>query len=121
MARMQEVYGFSADPADAPGDFLAYTVDHLFGEVWSRPDLEIAARRLLTIGVLAAQGRDDLLEVQFGAALAREEMTEAQVREVIIHLAHYAGWPHAAAANNAAERAIARHGRAPDGQPEEVT
>jgi 4-carboxymuconolactone decarboxylase len=115
MARMQDVYGFSANPADSSGDFLAYTVDHLFGDIWSRPALDIAARRLLTIGVLAAQGRDDLLEVQFGAALSRGEMTEEQVREVVVHLAHYAGWPNAAGANNAAERVIAKQRKGKEG------
>lgn len=105
---MQEVYGFDADPGIGPGDFLAYTVDHLFGDVWCRPGLDIAARRLLTIGVLAAQGRDDLLDVQFAAALERAELNEDQVREVVIHLAHYVGWPLGAGINNSAERTIAR-------------
>ena len=105
--RMQAVYNFSADPDDAPGDFLAYTVDHLFGDVWCRPGLDVLQRRLVTIGVLAAQGQHDLLDVQFGAALDNGELTEEQLRELIIHLAHYTGWPLAAGANNAAERAIA--------------
>ena len=106
---MQDVYGFSADPEIGPGDFLAYTVDHLFGDVWCRPALDVPARRLLTIGVLAAQGQFDLLEVQFSSALATGELTADQVREIIVHVAHYAGWPLAAGANNAAERTIARH------------
>jgi 4-carboxymuconolactone decarboxylase len=105
---MQEVYGFTADPADTEGDFLAYTVDHLFDDVWCRPALGIPARRLITIGVLAAQGQHDLLEVQFSSALANGELTPEQLREVIIQLAHYAGWGLAAGANNSAERAIAR-------------
>ncbi|HVA74798.1 MAG TPA: NAD(P)-binding domain-containing protein [Acidimicrobiales bacterium] len=106
--RMSEVYGFSADPDAGPGDFMAYTVDHLFGDVWSRQGLDVASRRLLTIGVLAASGLPDLLRVQFDAALANGELTDTQVREIVIHLAHYAGWPLAAGANNAAEAAIAR-------------
>jgi 4-carboxymuconolactone decarboxylase len=106
---MEEVYGFGADPDVGPGDFLAYTVDHLFGDVWRRPGLDVAARRLLTIGVLAAQGQPDLLDVQFGAALSKGELTEDQVREIVIHLAHYVGWPLAAGANNSAERSIARY------------
>lgn len=107
MDRMREVYTFNADPESMPGDFLAYTVDHLFGDVWSREALDVATRRVLTIGVLAAQGQTDLLEVQFSAALANGEMSEQQVRETVIHLAHYAGWAIGAKANNAAEAAIA--------------
>ena len=60
MDRMQEVYGFNGDPDIGPGDFMAYTVDHLFGDVWYRPGLDLLARRLLAIGVLAAQGQPDL-------------------------------------------------------------
>lgn len=108
---MEDVYGFSADPDSSQGDFMAYTVDHLFGDVWSRPGLDLGTRRLLTIGVLAAQGQHDLLRVQFDAALSNGEMTETQIREIIIHLAHYAGWPLAAGANNAAEAAIAHRSK----------
>jgi len=105
---MQEVYGFGADPDVGPGDFLAFTVDHLFGDVWCRPGLDVPARRLITIGILAAQGQPDLLDVQFDAALAKGELDEDQVREVVIHLAHYVGWPLAAGVNNSTERVIAR-------------
>lgn len=108
-AKMQEVYGFSVDPDQVPGPFVDLTVDHLFGDVWCRPGLEVAQRRLLTIGVLGALGRGDLLGVQFTAALANGELDEDQVREVVVHLAHYVGWPLATAANEAAERAIAGH------------
>jgi 4-carboxymuconolactone decarboxylase len=108
MARMEQVYGFNADPDSMEGDFLAYTVDHLFGDVWNREGLDLASRRLLTIGVLAAQGHTDLLEVQFSAALERGELSEEQLREVVIHLSHYAGWAAGAKANTAAETVIGR-------------
>ena len=82
LARMQEVYNFSVDPEQVPGDFAAITVDHLFGTIWTRPDLDVPERRLLTIGVLAALGQKALLEVQFRSALATGELTEDQVRDV---------------------------------------
>jgi 4-carboxymuconolactone decarboxylase len=87
-------------------------VDHLFGAVWTRPGLDIAERRLLTIGAIVAQGQHELLDIQFGAALARGEMDEEQVRETVVHLAHYVGWPLSTGAQAAAERAIANHRRA---------
>lgn len=105
---MQRVYNFTVDPDDVPGDFVAYTVDHLFGDLWARPNMEIAQRRLLTIGVLAALGKTDLLDVQFQSALDNGEMGEEQVREIVLHLAHYVGWPLATGVNEAAERVIAR-------------
>jgi 4-carboxymuconolactone decarboxylase len=108
MEMMQAVYNFSVDPDDVAGDFVAYTVDHLFGDVWCRPDLNIPQRRLLTIGVLAALGKTDLLDVQFTSALANGELNEEQVREIVVHLAHYVGWPHATDVSAAAERVIGR-------------
>jgi 4-carboxymuconolactone decarboxylase len=80
----------------------------LFGDVWARPGLGAGERRLITIGVLAAQGNVDLIEVQLSAALANGELSELQVREIVIHLAHYAGWATAAKVNNIAEEVIAR-------------
>ena len=109
--RMQEVYNFEVDPDAVEGDFVAYTVDHLFGDVWCRPGLELLQRRLLTIGGLAALGRAELLDVQFQSALDNGELTEDQVREVVVHLTHYVGWPLATAANESAERVIARRRR----------
>ena len=108
MAKMQEVYNFSVDPDAVPGDFVAYTVDHLFGDVWSRPGLSVFERRLATVGVLAALGKTDLLDVQFQSALDNGELDEHQVREIVIHLTHYVGWPLATGLSEAAERVIAR-------------
>jgi 4-carboxymuconolactone decarboxylase len=108
MRQMQAVYNFSVDPENVEDDFVAYTVDHLFGDVWTRGGLDTFQRRLLTIGVLGALGKTELLDVQFQSALDNGELTEGQVREVVIHLAHYVGWPLATGAHEAAERVIAR-------------
>jgi 4-carboxymuconolactone decarboxylase len=111
IAKMQEVYGFSVDPAVIPGPYVAFTVDHLFGEVWTRSELGIRDRRLMTIGVLAALGQSKLVEIQFQSALDREELTEEQVRETVVHLAHYIGWPLSTGVNEVAERVIAKRHR----------
>ena len=110
-AKMQEVYNFTVDPDDVPGDFTAYTVDTLFGDVWCRPGLSVYERRLMTIGVLAALGRAELLDVQFQSALDKEELTVDQCREIVIHLAHYIGWPLATVVSGSAEAVIARHAK----------
>jgi 4-carboxymuconolactone decarboxylase len=111
IAKMQEVYGFSVDPDTLPGRYAAMTVDHLFGTVWTNEDLDLRQRRLLTIGVLAALDKSDLLEIQFDAALERGELTPEQVREVVVHLTHYIGWPLSTGVNEVAERVIARRHR----------
>jgi 4-carboxymuconolactone decarboxylase len=110
LEKMQAVYNFNVDPEAIPGDFAAYTVDHLFGDVWSRPGLDMAKRRLLTIGVLAALDKKDLLEVQFRSALHNGELSEDEIRELVVHLTHYVGWPLATGLNEAAERVIAGRG-----------
>jgi 4-carboxymuconolactone decarboxylase len=112
MAKMQEVYGFTVDPADVEGPYTAVTVDHLFGTIWTREALSLRDRRLLTIGVLAAQGMNELLEIQFDSALTREELTVEQVREVVLHLTHYIGWPLSTGVGGAAEKIIRRSQKA---------
>jgi 4-carboxymuconolactone decarboxylase len=108
IAKMNEVYGFSVDPDQIAGPYVDFTVDHLFGAVWTRPGLDIRDRRLMTIGVLAALGQSQLVEIQFQSALERGELTEEQVRETVVHLAHYIGWPLSTGVNAVAEKVIAR-------------
>ncbi|MFM7060676.1 MAG: carboxymuconolactone decarboxylase family protein [Actinomycetes bacterium] len=108
MDKMQEVYGFTYDPADVEGPFVDVTVDHLFGEIWTREGLDVRERRMLTIGALGALGLGNLLEIQFTSALANGEFTEDQIREIVLHLTHYVGWPLATSMNAAAEKVIAQ-------------
>ena len=112
VAKMQEVYGFSIDPGTIPGRYAAMTVDHLFGTVWTSDELDVRDRRLMTIGVLAALGKSDLLDIQFDCALERDELTVDQLREVVVHLTHYIGWPMSTGMNQTAENVIARRAKA---------
>jgi 4-carboxymuconolactone decarboxylase len=108
IAKMEEVYGFSVDPDQFEGPYVAFTVDHLFGTVWTRDALGVRDRRLITIGVLAALGQASLIEIQFRSALERGELTEEQVRELVVHLTHYIGWPLSTEVNAVAEKVIAQ-------------
>ena len=112
IAKMQEVYGFSVDPATIPGRYAEMTVDHLFGTVWTSEELGTRDRRLMTIGVLAALGKSDLLDIQFDSALERDELTVDQLREIVVHLTHYIGWPMSTDMNATAEKVIARRAKA---------
>jgi len=106
--KMADVCGHASH--DGPGDFFGYTADHLFADIWSRPGLDTAQRRLLLIGMLAAQGADDVNSIQLEAAYTRGELDAEALREIVVFLAHYAGWPVAAKLNMVVESVIAKHG-----------
>ena len=107
---MRQVYGW--DVQDGPGDFFGLTVDHLFAEIWTRPGLSIRDRRLLLIGLLIGQGRGDVAEIQIGAALKSAELDADQLREIVIFLTHYAGWPAGASLSMQAEKLIRQTAKA---------
>ncbi len=106
LRKMEEVYGF--DMTDGEGDFFGYTADHLFGDIWQRPGLSDRDRRLLLIGLLAGQGAADVLGIQVPAAHANGELDDAALREIVIFLCHYAGWPAGARLNSIVEETIAK-------------
>jgi len=106
LERMREVYGW--DFADGPGDFFGYTADHLFADIWSRPGLTDRDRRLLLIGAMAAAGATDVLGIQVPAAFRNGELDEDALREIVIFLSHYAGWPVGARLNTLVEETIAK-------------
>lgn len=68
----------------------------LFAQVWDRPQLEMRDRRLLLIGVIAAMGERDTFRIQCRAALDNGELTPEELRETLIMLAPYAGYPRVA-------------------------
>lgn len=110
---MKRVYGWD-DLADAPGDFFGITADHLFGEIWNREGLSYRDRRLLLIGLLTGLGEHDVTELQIGAALGNDELSEDELREIAIFLTHYVGWPRGTKLNTAVEKGIARRARRRD-------
>jgi len=107
---MEKVYGGVVPaPAEGASAFADLMLEQLFAEVWTREALPVRDRRLLTMGVIAAQGESDTWKIQVRAALANGELTVEQVREALIHLAQYAGYPRAAGLLRATEEAIQAH------------
>jgi 4-carboxymuconolactone decarboxylase len=109
LEKMEQVYGF--DLTDGDGDFFGYTADHLFADVWNRPGLSDRDRRLLLIGMLAGQGAADVLGIQVPAAYATGELDDEALREIVIFVCHYAGWPNGARLNSIVEDTIATANR----------
>lgn len=110
LARMAEVYSFEV--SDGPGDFFGYTVEHLFGDIWEREGLSLRDRRMLLIGLMVAEGLDGTLGIQLDSTLAKGDLSPHDLREIVIFLSHYAGWPKGAGLNTMVETAIARHEKA---------
>src|ERR1700761_8090054 len=83
------------------GDFapalVGFTLDTLFGEVWPRPELSLRDRSLITVACLVSRGNTAQLPGHLKRA-TDNGLTEAEVLEVITHLAFYAGWPQAMSA-----------------------
>lgn len=109
-AKMKEVYGW--DITTAEGTFMEMTVDHLFAQVWTQGDLTVKERRLLLIGMAVGSGMEDVATLQLDAAMRIGEMTPEDLRTIVVFLAHYAGWPHAAKLNSEVETLIARAAKA---------
>jgi 4-carboxymuconolactone decarboxylase len=110
LAKMNEVYAW--EMPDMPGEYFALTVDHLFGNIWTRPGLSMRDRRLMVLSVVTALGLQDLLEVQVNAVLQNGELTEDELREMAIFLTHYVGFPLGSGLNGVVERVSAKRKKA---------
>ena len=105
---IQEVY--AGDVVTAPKGAMPFSdlmLESLFAEVWTREELAIGERRLVLLGVIGALGERETFGIQAKAALKRGELTPDQLREVVITLANYAGYPRAAGLVGVVEQTIA--------------
>jgi 4-carboxymuconolactone decarboxylase len=75
----------------APG-LVHYTDRILFDEVWAREGLSPRDRSLITVAALTAMGKLDQLTFHLGFA-RRNGVTDEELKEALLHLAFYAGWP----------------------------
>jgi len=66
----------------------------------------------MLLGVLAAQGMEELIEVQANAILHNKEMTREELREVAIFLTHYVGFPLGSKVDGAVKRVVAKRKKA---------
>lgn len=84
----------NANSLDAP--FQQMITRLAWGELWSNDDLTRRERSMITTGILAALGREELtLHLKTAKRIG---LTEAELRQVLMHVAIYGGVP---AANHA--------------------
>ncbi len=78
-------------------DFQRFITEVAWGSVWSRDGLDFKTRHMVTIAILAALGREQELELHMGASI-NTGITPEDMKEVLLHVAAYAGIPAANAA-----------------------
>lgn len=78
-----------------------------WGHVWSRPNWDKRQRSIVTIALLAALGHYDEMVMHIEAT-ARTGATEDDIREILLHVAIYAGVPCANHAMKLARQALDR-------------
>ena len=104
---MKQVYG-EGGTGEGPDGFFGMTAERMFSEVWSRQILTVRERRLLLLGLLVGQDMDDMLELHLDTALRSGELAPAELRETVVFLTLYAGWPRASRLNAKVEELISR-------------
>lgn len=97
--------------------FQEYITANVWGDVWGRPGLDRRTRSAVTLAVLTALRAEHEIPMHVRAAL-RNGLTPAEISEVLLHVAVYAGVP---AANRAFElaNAVLVGGAPPDPVEEE--
>ena len=81
-------------------DFQDLLTRYAWGEIWTRPGLDVRARRILVLGTLIALGRFDEFRMHARAALTQGGFSESDLKEIVLQQAVYCGVP---AANSAFE------------------
>lgn len=94
--------------ADIAPDFANYLFEFPFGDIYSRPGLDLRSREIATIAALTAMGNAAPqlkvhIEAGLNVGLGRDEITET-----IMQMAVYAGFPAALNGLFAAKEVLAR-------------
>jgi len=86
-----------AQADDFTADFQDFITRYAWGSIWTREGLGRRERSLITLALLTALGHTEEIPMHVRAALTNG-VTQAEIKEVLLHTAVYAGVP---AANNA--------------------
>ena len=111
---LQKVDGKGGDAVveslqDIAPDFAQYLIEFPFGDIYSRPGLDLRSREIATVAALTALGNaTPQLKVHIGAAL-HVGFTQDEIIEVIMQMAVYAGFPAALNGLFAAKEVFASH------------
>ena len=85
--------------------FQEFVTRYAWGGVWARDGLDRRTRSCITLAVLTSLGRENEIAMHVRAA-RRNGLSPAEISEVLLHTAVYAGVPAANAAFAIAQRVL---------------
>jgi 4-carboxymuconolactone decarboxylase len=74
-------------------EFQDLITRYAWGEIWTRPGLDVRSRRILVIGTMIAIGRWEEFEMHAAAALREGGFTADDLKEIVLQQAVYCGVP----------------------------
>ena len=92
-----------ANKTEFDADYQRFITETAWGSIWTRPGLETKTGHLLTFAMLAALGKHDELALHIRAT-RNTGVSAGELREVLLHVAVYAGVPAAIGAFTVAKR-----------------
>ncbi len=95
------------EPPQGDDVFMDFTVEEIFGSVWTRPGLTRKERRLITLATVAMTGSSLAINSHVNTGLQSGDITPEEMMELVIHFAHYGGWPRAVVLHREVLAAIA--------------
>lgn len=87
--------------------FTDVMLSQVFADQWNRDATSMRDKRILLLGMIAAQGEAMTFKIQSKASLKNGELTADQLRELHLFIAQYCGYPRAASMLGPMEEAIA--------------
>ena len=104
---IKKVYGGDVVLPPEGTVFTDIMLEQVFAEVWSRDVMSIRDRRLVLLGIIAEKGEAMTFGIQVKAALKNGELEPEEIRELMLMIAQYAGYPRAAGLLGIVEEKIA--------------
>ena len=92
-------------------DFQHLVTVYAWNEIWNRPHFPHATRRLLVLAMTASLARWDEFRLHVRAALTSGDLSEDDIKEVLLQAAVYCGIPVANTAFRQAREVIAEIGQ----------
>jgi len=98
-------------------DFQDLITRYAWGEIWTRPGLDHRTRRLLVLAITASMGRWEEFALHVRAGLTQGGFTLADLEEVLLQTAIYAGVPAANTGFREAQAVLKDLAQAPQPNP----